>query len=210
MERQARHQRRAEAKKLQEEEEEAEALEERPKDAEQAAVVEPPTDDYARLKAYFLTQLKQGILPSMQQLRDWSAAESVKLPITSKLKSLRYNWKISAMLSRWQGAKRFMGCSIAKVGVIMLDLAYYMKQHVVKNKQKKYFLVGVDILSGQLACIAVRTKERKDWQWAILEMLKNSYEYISHIITDRDGAIVSKSFRRELRLKFGISWSFLM
>jgi hypothetical protein len=92
----------------------------------------------------------------------------------------------------------------------MIDLAYFMKDHVVKNKQNKYFLCGVDILSGQLSCVAVRTKTRISWEWAILQMVNHSHQYIAHVITDRDGAIVSKAFRRRLKMEHGISWSFLM
>ena len=167
------------------------------------------TDD-DRLKDYFLSQLKRGILPSVLQLRRWSQLENVALPRLSKLKSLRYNWKVSAMLSRWEGAKRYMGSSVAKLGTLQVDLAYFGKKYLVANGQNKYFLCGVDILTGKLSCVPTVSKTRQSWEKAILHMIKHSYEYISHIITDRDGAIVSKQFRKRLKLESGIGWSFLM
>jgi hypothetical protein len=173
---------------------------------EAAAVVD---DDKAKLDAYMLQQFTEGLLPSLRKIKSWAEEQSVTLPPTRKLRQLRYNWKESAVLSGWKGTRHYAGAAIAKIGTIQLDLAYFGKKYLVRNRQKKYFLCAVDILTGKLAVVATTRKDRKAWEGAILEMIRNgSYEYIAHIMTDRD-SIVSKDFRRRLKLEHGINWSFL-
>lgn len=161
------------------------------------------------LERHFLEQLKRGIVPSREALKTFCAARGLSLPSRSKLRRLRYQWRVSAVFSRWQKPQAWMGASIWKPGVIQVDVAYFMKRHLVQNQQRKYFFCAVDCLSGKLGVVAMVTKNRSDWQRALLFLLTSGQMEISHVLSDRDGAVTSKAFRKQLRDRYGIGWSFL-
>jgi hypothetical protein len=96
-----------------------------------------------------------------------------------------------------------------KPGTVMIDMAYYMKRFLVANQQRKYFLCGVDCLTSRLFCVPCVSKNGEAWEKAILQMVEEN-SGIAHLISDRDGAVVSKAFRKRIKAVHGITWSFLM
>jgi hypothetical protein len=163
----------------------------------------------SQLEDYYLEKIKQGNMPTVPEMQAFCSSRGLECPSVGQLRRLRYRWKVTAVLSGWKGTSRFMSSSIMKPGVVMIDLAYFMKQYLVANQQKKYFLVGVDLLTGRLFCVPTPNKKRASWEKAIMEMVQTNAG-IGHIITDRDGAIVSLPFRKRIKREFGINWSFLM
>ena len=161
------------------------------------------------LESFYWEKIQKGNMPTVSDLQAFCASKGLVCPSIAQLRKLRYRWKVTAVLSGWKGTRRFMSSSIMKPGVLMVDLAYYMKQFLVANAQMKYFLVGVDLLSGRLFCVPTINKKRSSWERAILEMVAAN-DGVSHIISDRDGAIVSLQFRKRIKRDYGINWSFLM
>lgn len=71
------------------------------------------------------------------------------------------------------------------------------------------FLVGVECVSGKLSVVACRGRTISSFERAITEMIEMNYGEIHTIVSDRESAFTSLKFRRGIRKKYGISWTFL-
>jgi hypothetical protein len=71
------------------------------------------------------------------------------------------------------------------------------------------FIVGVECLSGKIACIPCTDGGSESWEKAVTEMIEGSYGEIRHIVSDRDVAVTSKKFRRGIWDNYGIRWTYL-
>jgi hypothetical protein len=201
--------RRSKEEKMRADEIEAEAAAAQAREEEREDVANQQETVAVRdIKTFFLSKLKHGLLPSIKDVKQFCVEESIPIPPEAKLRRLRYNWKVAAVLARWSGAKRYQSASIMKPGNLQIDMAHMMPRHANQNKQCKYFLVAKDNLTGCLFCVPCVSKTRDSWQSAILTMIRTSGAYICHLTSDRD-AITSGSFRRNLKINFGISWSYL-
>jgi len=68
----------------------------------------------------------------------------------------------------------------------------------------------VDILSGRIECRPTTTKNGQAWEAAIMSVIRTSDMYITHLICDRDGVVLSSRWRKNLKRNYNISVSFLM
>ena len=160
----------------------------------------------SRVQEWFLKQCKRGILPSRNQLRDYCRKRSIRCT-DGQLRSLRYRFKLLAMLSKFKKPLHYMGASFLRPGNLMIDMAHHSK-FPVHNGKAKYFLVGVELVSGKLTCVPSVKKDSRAWEKGIISMIK-SYGHVGTIISDRDGVAVSTRFKKKLWDRYRIKWSYL-
>jgi len=166
-------------------------------------------DNDSSIEKHFQRMAERGIILSANDLVRYCKSENIKCPPLKELRRFRRKWKSLLMFGKWNKQKtHFMTSSIPKLGLIMVDLAYFKPRLSVFNKNCKYFLVGVDCLSQYLTCVPLTKRTRAAWQIGI-EIMMKEYPTISHFITDRDTAVTSKKYQREIFEEYGIRWTHL-
>jgi hypothetical protein len=160
------------------------------------------------LEQHYFNAARRGIVLSVADLSQFCKTKGIRCS-EKKLASLRYRFKYVAIHARYAKPSHYMGSSIERLGTIMVDVAEFKPNLRVANSQARYFLAGVDSLTGMLSCIPCPNKARDSWEKGIRTMVEKNFNYVGHIITDRDAAVTSEKFRSKMKSEFGISWTFL-
>jgi hypothetical protein len=160
------------------------------------------------LEAHFEDNLKRGIVLSAKELRDYAEKNKLPVPPWSELRQFRHKWKSSAFFSNYRKPAALQGPSVYKYGCLQIDYAEYRPDLKRANGNCGGFILGVETLSKQLACVPTKDKTAASWRMAVKRMLETKFEGITVIYSDRDSAASSK-FRAAVLADFGVSWEFL-
>jgi hypothetical protein len=166
-----------------------------------------------QVRNHFEKHAKRGITLSAAQLAKFARAKQLKGVTQASLRQIRHEFKFTAFASRYRRPLKYMSSSVARYGVVMADMANFMKQHSKVNGGAKAFLCCVECISGQLAVVPVPDLTRKSWKKALNVVFERSaINAIRILVTDRDSALKSsnsKGLRQELQEEHGVGWLFL-
>jgi hypothetical protein len=191
------------------------------------------------VEAFFFRRAKVGRVPTLEDLVSFCAKRKIQAT-RKELRSLRYRWKFVSMHTLPRSPNKYVGMSLPRYGLLMLDLANYdprgetegggagkeedkretrstaaarrkspRSKKATPSSPYKAFLVGVETLTGQLACVPMRDRTSASWEAAVTTMIEESYGSIRTIVSDRDVAVTSQAFRRGILKEYSISWIFL-
>jgi hypothetical protein len=76
------------------------------------------------LERYFASRAGKGRVPSFKALESYCKKRGIRVS-RKFLRGLRYKFKFTAIFSHKRKPKHFMGMSIQRYGVLMLDRAYF-------------------------------------------------------------------------------------
>ena len=166
-----------------------------------------------RVRAHFEKYARRGITLSAVQLAAFCREKNIKFDLAT-LRKVRHEFKFTALAARYTKPLRYMSSSVAKYGVVMADMAYFMPRHKGVNGGAVGFLCCVECLSGQLAAVPCKNFTTKAWESALTAILESSgIHAITVIVSDRDSAVksnhASEGLRGRLKSKRGIGWIFL-
>jgi hypothetical protein len=82
------------------------------------------SDEEKKIEKYFFSRSKEGVVPSVTSLEVYCKSKGIRAT-RSFLRGLRYKFKFTAIFSHKRKPKHFMGMSIQRYGMLMLDRAYY-------------------------------------------------------------------------------------
>jgi D-Tyr-tRNAtyr deacylase len=91
----------------------------------------------------------------------------------------------------------------------MLDVAIFEKNHRNVNSGCGAFMAAVEVVSQQLFAVGMKNGTTASWEKAVTELAETKFHSMNMIITDRDSAVKSQSFRDSIKERFGISWTHL-
>ena len=76
----------------------------------------------------------------------------------------------------------------------------------VANRRLFILLVGVDLLSQKMSCILFPNKKQVSWERGLVQMIQHEFPVVQTVITDRDVAIMSKSWQAKMHLAYGVDF----
>ena len=159
------------------------------------------------MEKHYFDKARQGIVLSVKDLQEYCVKVVLKpKPTVAKLRTLRYKWKYIALHARWKKPPHFVGSSVHKLGNIFLDVGIFKQNLAVQNKQRFVLLVGTDLLSQKLSCIAFPNKNQQSWEKGVSQMIEKDFPAVRCIVTDRDAAISSAAFQKKIKDKYGVNW----
>lgn len=98
----------------------------------------------------------------------------------------------------------FMTNSFPRYGQVQIDLAFLNENHKNFNRGYKGFLMAVEMTSLQAAAVPIRSKTLVEVHRAIREVLQLSViSKIRTIISDKEAAVTSPKFRKEVLGEYG-------
>jgi hypothetical protein len=89
-----------------------------------------------RMERYFLSKAKQGIVLTPKQLLHYCKKNKIECDLV-KIKNLRSQWKWLAIFSKSRKPAAYMGMSIQRYGVLMVDLAEFGKRRAPKKRGRR-------------------------------------------------------------------------
>jgi hypothetical protein len=89
-----------------------------------------------RMEKYFLAKAKQGIVLSPTRLLEYCKKNKIECELY-KIRQLRRRWKWLAIFSKSQKPPAYMGMTIQRYGVLMVDLAEFGKRRKSKQRGRK-------------------------------------------------------------------------
>lgn len=161
-----------------------------------------------KLEQHYFNQARQGIVLSVKDLQEYckqSSAISPK-PTVAQLTKLRYRWKYIALHARWKKPPHYVGSSIDRLGNIFVDVGIFKQNLAVQNKQRYILLVGTDLLSQKISCIAFPNKSQQSWEKGLVQMIEKDFPVVRCFVTDRDTAISGEAFQKKIKTKYGVDW----
>lgn len=182
------------------------------------------------VKAEFFRAAKLGITLSANQLATFCKKRGYKVDM-KYLRSLRHQFKFTALFSKYSHSLRYFGTSFLRPGLVQViyitalffgrlknsvlffqfDMANYHPEFQKENHGMRAFLVGCDMLSGFLAAEPCPDLTTESWKHAVIAMAEGRFNEIRVAISDRDSAVKSGkegAFRDFLLKKFNIKWRF--
>jgi hypothetical protein len=160
------------------------------------------------LEARYLSEGRRSVVLSAKRLAEY--AKKKNIPFERRdLEEMRYRFKFSAFSAPFRKPNHYMSSSIQKYGVVQLDLAEFHPKHRRSNRGCAAFLVGKESLSGQLAIHPVKDKTTASWEKGVVAMAEAKFNAVRVLVTDRDSAVKSDAFRKSVKKRFGISWTWL-
>lgn len=175
-----------------------------------AAAAEAKEDDelvFEKVQKHYFTNARKGIVLTAAELREYCKQQAWKpVPTEKKMRSLRHRWKYIGMHARWRRPPQYVGSSINKLGNIFVDVAEFKRNLAVFNKNKYILLVGTDLLSQKIACIAYSNKSQASWARGLGEFIVHLFPSAGTIISDRDTAISSASFQKKIKEQYDVDW----
>jgi hypothetical protein len=108
--------------------------------------------------------------------------------------------------SRFEKPATYVGGAIDKLGNVMVDMGEFKPRLRVANKQRYYLLVGVDCLSGKMACLTFANKSQQSWERGVTTMIEEIFPCVTTIITDRDSAVSGAAFQKRIQKTMGVTW----
>jgi hypothetical protein len=81
-------------------------------------------DEEKKIEKYFLARSTAGVVPSVASLETYCRSKGIRAT-RPFLRGLRYKFKFTAIFSHKRKPKHFMGMSIQRYGMLMIDRAYY-------------------------------------------------------------------------------------
>jgi hypothetical protein len=166
-----------------------------------------------KVRAQFEQHARRGITLSAEQLAAFARKKGVKVDM-SELRKIRHEYKFTAFAARYRRPLRFFSQSVARYGVVFLDMGHMAGEHKKVNDGMMGFLCCVEAISGQLSAIPVRDFTTRSWEKAIVSMIEHSaVNAVRCVISDRDSAVKSNheslGLRARLKRDFGVKWVFL-
>lgn len=172
--------------------------------------------DEEKVERMFHSLAKRGIVLSLRRLVLYCKRNKISYSY-SNLLALRKKWLFLATFAKPPRTAHYMGMAIQRYGVVMLDLAIFTKakgvnvvpwiSKLIEGKHHA-FLIGVECLSGKIACVPVKDKSAKSWEYAITKMLAETFHDIRLFISDRDAVATSEKFREKILQRHGVEWRF--
>jgi hypothetical protein len=159
------------------------------------------------VERHYFKNARSGIILTAADLRQYCKSEGVKpVPTVKEMKSLRYRWKYIGLHARWKKPPHYVGASIDKLGNISVDAGEFQKNLAVSNKNRFILLVGVDLLSQKISCVAFPNKKTESWEKGLVQFITKDFPCAHTIITDRDVAISSVKFQAKMKSKYDVDW----
>ena len=166
-----------------------------------------------KVRAHFEQHARRGITVNARQLAVFARKKGIKVKL-SELRKIRHEFKFTAFSSRFRRPLRFFSNSVARYGVVFVDMCHMAGEHKKVNNGMMGLLVSVEAISGQLSAIPVRNFTTRSWETAIVSMIEHSaINAVRCVVSDRDSAVKSNhesmGLRARLRRDFGVKWVFL-
>ena len=165
------------------------------------------------LEDFYFSEVSLGRYPKTADLKNFCVRKKYsRLPSSSDLRGMRSKFKATAMFSRFEDPRpSYMSSQRDSLGNVMVDMAHYKPELSGHNGGMCYFIVGVDCLTGAIACFPYQNKSRESWENAISNIVVGgALRHVKTIITDRDTAIASKKFQEGIYKKYGVRWHHIM
>jgi hypothetical protein len=160
-----------------------------------------------RLEGRYFELASRGIVLGVPRLEKLAGELGVSpRPTAGQLAALRHKWKFVALHSRFEKPAAYVGGAIDKLGNIMVDMGEFKPRLRVANKQRYYLLVGVDCLSGKLACLTFANKSQQSWERGVTTMIRDLFPCVTTVVTDRDSAVSGEAFQRRIQKTLGVTW----
>ena len=174
-----------------------------------AAAVAMVSEAKSKLLAdYYDKRSRLGLVPNLDELEQFCHKNKL-LCSRAELRSLRGQFKHTALFSQYKKPPHFFTASVLKFGSIMIDAGFYRPDLKWKNRGCAAFLAAVECVSGQASIFPIKDKTSKSWRAGITQFLERDFSSVSCFISDRDAAVTGVNFRESLREDHGIGWSFL-
>lgn len=166
------------------------------------------------LEEFFVRRVKKGIIPSPAQLKNALKKKFPDVPVTAKdyrdIARFRRRWKALAAFSNIGPPKRYMNFVLFRLGNIFVDIAFMPDKLAWHNDRNKCIFVACEAGSQLVFAEPMPSKASASLYGAIRKMCDVAPFEAAHTIwSDREAAIVSRNFQREILLEYGIRFQFL-
>ena len=158
----------------------------------------------------YLEQARQGIVMSPQDLLTWGKkqkhTQQQQLPTRAWLQNMRLKFAETAAFASAKKPQTFMAPSFTRWGTVMIDLGMYGDNAKTRwhNKGCGAFILGVECISKKLCVVPVSDKASASWQQAITIMVETEFDGVSVVLSDREAALTSATFRKAMQANFGV------
>lgn len=160
-----------------------------------------------QLEEHVRRRLRSGTRPRVSDLlefaRKLSLSEKDVRRVRNRVSSLGV---LTAPVSK---VRAHFGNVYPTLGQVQMDFAEFRKNWRVQNGQRVGFILAVDVLTTKLYVTPVTGKKSSDWERAVEEMVTQP-PGISKIVSDRDAAVTSRTFRDRISERYHVEWDFIL
>ena len=163
-----------------------------------------------QLKRYFLREAKAGRLLTYQEVLSYSKSRRLKVS-TRNVRDLRQEWMDTAIYRNGPLHPRiFQTISIPQLGLVQVDLAFYMGQERRVNNNHIGFLLCTAPATGLIHVMPIDDKSIPTFEAGLLRLMRASPFPVLHTIqSDQERSLTSEAFRESMFSKYRVRFQVL-
>lgn len=162
------------------------------------------------LRKYFLAKLELGIVSTEKELVKINKSRRLGVP-PHEIKRLH---RFQIFLTSYEGfgrkVKKFSSISIMRYSSLMIDYAQFFPKLAFFNKRATGFILAVEISTGFLTVLPVKSKRMSEWEDAIQTVVEQTpLQRLKMVFSDRESSLLSRKFVKRMHDKYNISLIYL-
>lgn len=162
-----------------------------------------------KLKSYFIKHLNNGRILTSKELKRYVKQRKLNVD-NAYIRNIRDDIIPTLLYKNPVKIKTYQTITVDRLGLLSMDFAFYKKEWKKFNNNYNGFLMINSVVAKKYHAIPMKSRSLKEFENVLEQICKGGiFPVISVILSDRETAITSPNFRKEMNTKYGIKFQFL-